>query len=153
MTATELCALRVDECTVETMALYAGHLMRAHAIEVGLTGDLNVDWFGMGGLESSGALILLGAWADEQLVGYAVSWMSREPFASRRIAHGGAIYVAPSHRRHGLAQRLLAESEARARSAGCASIVWHSPGESRLGAVVERRGYQPIETIYRKDLN
>ncbi|MBW9121908.1 GNAT family N-acetyltransferase [Microbacterium trichothecenolyticum] len=85
------------------------------------------------------------------ILGTIVAYVGDEPAgtASLKLTDGYAevkrVFVAPSHRRRGLAARLLAEVEALAREAGYGDVVLET-GERQPEAIAlyEREGWSPI---------
>lgn len=104
-------------------------------------------------LERLGKLVAVGAYIDEQLVGYAVS------FADTHIHYEGdvilcndVLFVAPEHRRGRLGISLIRETERLAQERFAAFITWHAKPGTALEALLPRLGYHVHETIYAKVL-
>lgn len=82
------------------------------------------------------------------LVGMVVLVLVTNPFGGPPWAEEVAYWLEPEARRGTLAYKLLGAAEDWARRNGALSLRMVAPWGSQIGKLYERRGYEPLETIY-----
>jgi GNAT superfamily N-acetyltransferase len=104
-------------------------------------------------LEHAGVLVGLAAYDEEAVVGYAVGYVLSHMQCKLIYWQMDSIYVCPSYRGTGLAQRLLDEVERAATERGATQIFIHSPMWSPLRALLIGRGYEEQQVLLRKEVS
>jgi GNAT superfamily N-acetyltransferase len=96
------------------------------------------------------------AWDDDEAVGLIVGEHHSDPpiFGGHAWFELSALYVRPSHRRHGTARRLVEYFEDWARTHGYDTIqLYVSAANADARAFYRRQGYRPTQEIWRKELS
>ncbi|WP_027133255.1 GNAT family N-acetyltransferase [Geminicoccus roseus] len=94
---------------------------------------------------------------DSRPAGYLTGRLER-PFVREspiwHVGHVGHVYVAPDHRRHGVAQALLAHAESwfRARRVGWMQLSWQ-PGNQLADAAWRASGFEPYRVHGRRRID
>lgn len=146
----EIRRVKLDELRAE-----AQELMVQHWAEVGHSATLQVNplWPRFYAIEMGGGLIAFGAYVDGQLVGYCVTFVGQHHHCTELIhATVDVIMVQKAHRRKGIAQRLIRETEIAVKAGTARTISWHAPQGGALEAVLCRMGYRVREVVYERDL-
>lgn len=111
-------------------------MVKGHWREVGVHQDampVDVDWEKYHDLERSGALRLMGARQDAELVGYSsFIVVPHLHYVTTRHALNDAIYVVPKARGE-IGVRLVVEAERALVAEGVRRIVYHAKEHIRLG--------------------
>lgn len=124
-------------------------LLAAHYREVALdqTVPLAPNWPVYEELEQRDLLVSIGAWADDRLVGYAVSIFERHLHYDIMVLRNDVLFVLPEFRGAGIGLIRAVEEEARA--AGCNVVAWHAKKDTALDTILARRdGYRVQDIIY-----
>lgn len=104
-------------------------------------------------LERMDALISLGAFDGDEMVGYAVTTISKHlHYADLVYAQNDVIFLRRSYRAGRLGLQLMRESEARARARGARLFTWHAKPDTALAALLPRLGYGVQDIVYSKEL-
>mgnify|MGYP005608328559 FL=1 len=104
-------------------------------------------------LEASGALHILGAFVDGQLVGMASLMINQLPhYAGRTVAVTESLFVAPEHRPGGTGMQLLRAVEAYAKDKGAVALLVSAPSGGRLTKVLPRSGYRESNQVFVRGL-
>lgn len=131
-------------------------LFEQHYKEVALHKDvmqLDPRWNNYYALEEQGVLLVLGAFADQVLVGYSVSFFAEHLHHQQLlVCHNDLLFVEPSHRRGRLGLRLIHATEEAARQRGSRLILWQAKPSTALDTLLLRRGYGVQDIIYSKAL-
>lgn len=104
-------------------------------------------------LERNGSLISLGAFVGGEMVGYAVTIVTRHlHYSALTYAQNDVIFVSRKHRsgRAGLA--LMRETERLAQDRGCRLVMWHAKPDTALEALLPRMGYTVQDIVYCREL-
>jgi GNAT superfamily N-acetyltransferase len=102
-------------------------------------------------LEHAGELFALGARIEGALIGYSVFFVKPHiHYATTLVAVNDVLFVAREYRNTLVGMRLISESEKKLRERGVVKLVWHIKPEHDWSAILARRGYMPVETIYGK---
>jgi GNAT superfamily N-acetyltransferase len=128
-------------------------LIQAHWEEVALSKDIMVldpDWDRYRHLERQRALLCLGAFAQDGLVGYSIgAVMPHLHYRNLIYYQNDVLYLDPEHRRHRLGARLIRETEEHAEGRGAKFHCWHAKKGSALDRMMERnRSYAVQDIIY-----
>lgn len=129
-------------------------LLERHRQEISHYPDipLEVDTGRYEAAEAVGKLRVYTARIEGNLVGYAVFFvMPNGHYVSSLQAVQDVLYVAPEHRRGSVGLRLVREAE-RMLAAADVQVIYHHVKHAHpaLGAILSRRGYEPVETVYAK---
>lgn len=105
-------------------------------------------------LEQMGALLSLGAYVDDTLVGYAVTIVTLHLHDANLIyASNDVLYVAPAHRDGMAGGRLMVETERRAKDRGARLIFWSvKPGTAMYEILKRHDGYAVHDVQFSKPL-
>lgn len=113
---------------------------------------LDPDWRTIGKLDAGHAFCLHVVRDDGRAVGYCGQVMNHGHVDSLKHATVVAIYLDPAYRQHAL--RLIEYAEGCAAGAGAKSFRINVPHEAvRLGLLLSRYGYEPIETVMCRTLS
>lgn len=131
-------------------------LIGAHWEEVGVHKremPLAVDWERYANLENQKILRLLGAWLDDNLIGYsAFFYLPHLHYQTTALAANDAIFVAKPFRRTSAGSKLILKAEAdfpKESAPGWCRITYHDrAGIELLGPVLRKRGYIATDTTY-----
>lgn len=103
--------------------------------------------------QARGVLLALGAFHDDELVGYCTAVTAQHPFNPEVIVCStDALYVIPAHRKGTLPGRLIFEMERIARRCGARFVLWHTRAGTPLAAVMDRHGYTDADVVKIKEL-
>jgi GNAT superfamily N-acetyltransferase len=148
-------AVEIRPSSVDELQALADVLFREHYDEVAKHKHvmrLSPDWLRYKALEQMDSLLMLGAWQDGMLVGYAVSFLVTHMHYSELLtAHNDVLFVAKEHRRGRLGLKLIRETERIAVSRGARMVSWHAKEQTALEALLPRIGYGVQDIIYSKE--
>lgn len=140
---------RYSDCIDDIMRLAPSHWTEVEWEPEKLPLRINHEFFE--NADRQGALLTLTAREESKLVGYVMWIMSVNPkHAGAVVASNEVLYVDPEHRGHLLGPRLLRESEALIRRAGVKVMGICVKSKADFGPMLERGGYQPVETTWLK---
>lgn len=129
-------------------------LLTAHWDEVALNKDLMVLAPDVGvylALESVGKLLILGAYAGDEMIGYAASILNTHPhYADLVVANNDVLFVRKDHRNGRTGLRLIKEMERVAEHAGAKMVLWHAKSGTRLEQLLPRLGYGVQDVVFSK---
>ena len=128
------------------------HLIEANGKEVDFFGEpLDVDVQEYYDLCELGILNVYIARNESKIIGYCMFIMyTHNHHKTLKIAHQDVIYIDPKYRTAGI--RMIKYTEQELKKEGVDMILHGAPNISRLGAVLERLGYNEIEKLYTKRL-
>jgi predicted GNAT superfamily acetyltransferase len=130
----------------------AAELIRAHWEEVALSKDLMVldpDWAKYELLDASGGLLVVGAFAEERLIGYSVGLVTGHMHYRGLVYYqNDALFVDRQHRRGEVGLNLIQCSESLAEEQGAKFFCWHAKQGTALDALLSRKGYAVQDIIY-----
>lgn len=123
-----------------------------YAAESGIPelGDANVDVPAYRAMEAVGMACCIGAWRDDELVGFGVVTLSVLPHFSKRVGCLISFFVAASARKGGTGTRIREAAERIAKERGGEGLFISAPSESRLDAILPRSGYRATNRLYFK---
>ena len=109
------------------------------------------DWLAYERLDAQGKLNIVTARLDGVLIGYSVFFVVRHVhYQSMTVAQSDIVFIDKPHRQGSTGLKLIAASEKALLAAGVNKVVWHVKTDHDWGAILERRGYSPEETIWTK---
>lgn len=152
--ATQQVVVRLS--TIEELLARGGALFEAHYREICRIQDiarLRPDWGRLKQLERTRSLLVLGAWAGVNLVGYSVTIISQHlHYADLTCGHVDVVFVAAEHRRNGVGLELIRHTERLAAGRGVQLLTMHAKPETALEAVLPRIGYRVEEITFSRRL-
>lgn len=102
-------------------------------------------------LHATGALVSVGAFDGDRLIGYASAFVSAHPHYALTAAQHDALFIHPGHRTPRLALRLIEAVEAECKARGAAFIAWHAKTGSAFARLIAARA-RLEESVYIKEL-
>ncbi len=105
-------------------------------------------------MQSIGCLRVFTARADGRLIGYAFFVIPHDLHCrSRIVAHDNAVFVTREHRRGVTGLKLLKYAHSMLKAEGV-QVIQHcvKRAHPKLGKILETMGFEPIETIYGKEV-
>jgi hypothetical protein len=148
--------MRIERITVAEMRRESVGLLVEHYEELCQSQDvfkLAPDWAKYTFMESTGVLLALGLWHEEDLVGYVVFFISRHPhYRNQLTASNDVLFLAKAHRNGFAGIRLIKEAERRLTAMGVVKVFWRVKFETLLGPILERMGYAKEEYTVAKTL-
>lgn len=104
-------------------------------------------------LEDNEALLSIGAYHGDMLVGYSVSIISASLHYSDLImCQNDVLYLAKDYRSGANGLRLIRETERRAKLRGCHMVLWHAKMDTAFMSLLDRLGYGVQDVIYSRML-
>lgn len=104
-------------------------------------------------MERSGMFHLIGAYRDDELIGFLVLLISVNPHYSVVIGVTESYFVASTQRKSGAGLALLHEAEIVARGCGAVGCLVSAPSNGRLADVLPRIGYRETNRVFFRDLS
>lgn len=141
-----------NDCFDEALPLLHTHWLEiSHDLDIPL--DPDVDRYSE--LDQEGKIRIYTARVNGVLVGYVVFFLVINlHYRSSFQAHADLVYVDPARRNSTIGLRLLKFAEAELRDENVQLADHHVKlAHPALGVILERMGYEPVETIYRKRLD
>lgn len=140
--------------TIGTLQEHADALIRQHHGEVNVdkVDELAVDWERYHGLERAGLLVVLAAWADQRLVGYSVTQLTRPlHYKDTFVGYNTALFLLPEFRGTGV--RLMRATKDRVRAEGADKLLWHCKPNSDLHNLLQAKsGCRVQDIVYEERL-
>lgn len=99
-------------------------------------------------MEATGALHLIGAWLDGDLIGFLILIVSVLPHYGTRIASSESFFVARAARKTGAGLKLLRAAEQHAKDLGAAGLFISAPTGSRLERIMPAEGYRETNRVF-----
>lgn len=135
----------------------AGPLLREHWEEIARNKEVmvlkpNVPVYRA--LQDSGALIGLGAFDGDRMVGYCVSIITPHlHYADLIYTSNDVIFISATHRGGSAGIRLMRETERLAAERGSQLMLWHAkPGTALVEILPRMGGYAVQDVIYSRQL-
>ncbi len=149
----------VRACAIRDI-LDRGDLTRAHYDEIARNKGVMVldpDWPRYEALEQAGSLLVFGAFAGDELVGYAINIVGPHlHYRGLLMVHNDVIFVAKEHRGGRLGIVLIREVEKAAENLRKGlgfehhMVSWHAKPNTALDELLPRLGYGVQDIIYTK---
>jgi GNAT superfamily N-acetyltransferase len=128
--------------------------MRQHWEEIALNKKLmrlDPDWHRYYMLEEQELLMTHTVWANEQLVGYSLTFvMPHLHYKQLMCAQNDVIFIAKPYR--GIGKGLIARVEQDARNKGARLMLWHSKPDTALNGLMPRMGYRVQDIVHSREL-
>ena len=102
-------------------------------------------------LHDAGALVCVGAFDGEALVGYAIALLSPNFHYRMTTAAHDVLFLHRDYRKPRLALRLIDAVEAECKARGAQLMVWHAPIGGAFERILKTRA-KPIYTQFFKEL-
>jgi len=151
-------ALEIREVSVDDILSQGKDLFLQHWQEVGANRDaqhLRLDELRYRALDQQGALLILGAYDGDVLIGYSIALMSGPHLHDAEMwpCVSDALYVADIYRGQGLGARLMRETERAAKVCGATLMAWHAMVGSDLDErLAQSVRYMPQDVTYTRKL-
>ena len=149
-------AVSVRRASVADVQANAGDMLRAHAEEAEpvMAERLAPDWHFYREAERAGRMIVLAAYANFEMVGYAVAAIVQSShYMGHVFCQHDLLFVSKGWRNHRVGLQLIERLRVEARAAGAEQLLMHAKIGSRLEELLPRLGFEREETIFRRDLN
>lgn len=156
MTLTTVVDIRAG--CLANMANFARDLLREHWEEIARHKDLlvlNPDWDTYAKLAEIDRLLILEAWAGDELVGYSVNIVVPHlHYRDVLVCQNDVLFVSMAHRATRTGIRLMRETEVEAKRRGCKLVLWHAKKDSSLDHMLgrERSAYSVQDIVYGRKL-
>ncbi len=99
-------------------------------------------------IEAAGALLSLGAFIDDELVGYSIGILDTNlHYGDLVVLQNDLFFVSLEHRAR-LGLRLMNETERLAAQRGARMVLWHAKQGSPFASILDRKGYRVQDIIY-----
>ena len=147
----ELIEIRMSEWIEEAMPLFIEHWEEVAKVTGVPEPSIDVEYLERA--EESGMLFTVGAFVNEELVGYSVNSIGKTlNFDSLVIMDNEGIFIKKQYRAMLGGIRLIEESEKLAKERGATRAKWHTYTGTRAAALFDSLGYKPYDIIYSKEL-
>ena len=127
-------------------------LLEAHREELTTNPDLMVlkpDVARYQTLEAAGAMLSLGLFKGDDLVGYSINNMfTHSHYGGLLVCQNELLFLAKAHRRGMAGVRLIAATEEIARERGADIMLWHAKPRTTLDRMLPRMGYRTQDIVY-----
>lgn len=146
--------LEIRPTTVADLMTNGADLFQQHWNEIALNKQLMVlspDRARYEALEAGGNLIVLGAYENNALVGYSVSFVtSHFHYSDLTIAQNDLLFLVTRLRGTRLGLDLIYETEREASAKGAKMMLWHAKPNTTLQELMPRLGYGIQDIIFSK---
>lgn len=95
--------------------------------------------------------MLLGAYDDAQMVGYAIASVAPNLHYGVPVGQHMALYIAPAHRTPRLSLRLIEELAAQCKAKGARMMTWHAKPGSAFARLLAKR-FKVEDLVYLQEL-
>jgi len=100
-------------------------------------------------LESLNMLVSLGAYLDDQLVGYSVNILGPHMDSQHLLcAHNTMLFLAKAHRQGSLGVKLIRATSAACKARGAQYMLWRARPLTTLDKLLQRMGFDELEIVY-----
>ena len=100
-------------------------------------------------LEALSMLVSLGAYLDDQLVGYSVNILGPHMDSQHTMcAHNTMLFLAKAHRKGTLGVKLIRATSTACKVRGAQYMLWRAKPETTLHALLPRLGFEVLETVF-----
>ena len=111
----------------------------------------NVDTYCL--LEDKGALLSLGAFDGDEIVGYSVNIMAHNlHYSDLMMCQSDVLYVREDKRQGPAGLKLMRETERLAKERGAQMMLWHAKPDTNLDQILPRMGYRVQDVVYTRVL-
>ncbi len=104
-------------------------------------------------IEANGMLLIIGAYADGELVGYSVNFLNQHlHYADLWVCMNDIVFISQDMRKSGIGIGLLKRTEELAKERGAQMMLWHVKQNTALSALLPRIGYGVQDIVFSKGL-
>lgn len=104
-------------------------------------------------LESKNALLSLGAFDGEEIVGYSVNIMAHNlHYSDVMMCQNDVLYVREDKRQGPTGLKLIYETERLAKDRGADLMLWHAKPDTNLNDILPRLAYRVQDVVYTRVL-
>jgi GNAT superfamily N-acetyltransferase len=104
-------------------------------------------------LEDNNALLSIGAFDGDQIVGYSVSIISPNlHYSDLVMCQNDVLYLQEGYRTGPYGLKLIRETERLAKARGCHMMLWHAKMDTQFMALLAKLGYRVQDVIYSRGL-
>ena len=130
-------------------------LLNEYAAEssIGEMPPFNPNWDLYRHLEKAQCLYAMGAFLDDELVGFSSMLITQNPHYSVNIATVESLFVRDQYRASGLGLKLIYDMRRVAKERGAAVLFASAPGHSQLARVFQAMGWENSNQVFVRGLN
>lgn len=126
-------------------------LFRLNWAETGFDFDMLPNVALISQLQSIGIMFVMAAYLGDQIIGYSSAMVSPHIYSTEIVCCASdALFVLPEHRKTSAGARLILATEQAGKERGANRMLWHTRAGTQLAAVLEKRGYEPADTVVMK---
>lgn len=104
-------------------------------------------------LESKNALLSLGAFDGEEIVGYSVNILAHNlHYSDVMMCQNDVLYVREDKRQGPTGLKLIYETERLAKDRGADLMLWHAKPDTNLNDILPRLAYRVQDVVYTRVL-
>lgn len=104
-------------------------------------------------LESKNALLSLGAFDGEEIVGYSVNIMAHNlHYSDLMMCQNDVLFVREDKRQGPTGLKLIYETERLAKDRGADLMLWHAKPDTNLNDILPRLAYRVQDVVYTRVL-
>lgn len=104
-------------------------------------------------IEANGMLLIIGAYADGELVGYSVNFLNQHlHYADLWVCMNDIVFISQDMRKTGIGIGLLKRTEELAKERGAQMMLWHVKQNTALSALLPRMDYKVQDIVFSKGL-
>ena len=146
----------IKHCKVSDILSLADELLKEHWDEICVNKKMmkiKPDEEAYRVLEESGRLVILGAFSDDELIGYSVNLLSNHiHYADVRCLTNDLLFVTKGHRSSTIGMRLIKRTEQEAKDIGVNLMSWHCKPGTALEHILQRQNYNVQDIFYSKEV-
>lgn len=141
-------SLVISEQPIDVLIPQGEQLLADNWAETGFDFPVVPDWDVYRQVEATGRWFVMAAVKDGKLVGYSSAFVVPHPFnRSIETCASEALFVAREHRHGTLVPRLIAATEASARTRGATRMLWHTRAGTPFAGMLEKREYTEVDVV------
>lgn len=126
-------------------------MLRENWAETGFDFELAPDVEMIDQLQAMKVLFVLGAFANDTLVGFSSAMVSGHTYnRSVVMCNSDALFVRKAWRPSSVGARLMLATEKLASERGATFMLWHARTGTAFAASLQKHGYEPADTIVMK---
>lgn len=104
-------------------------------------------------IEGNGMLLIVGAYADGELVGYSVNFINQHlHYADLWTCMNDIVFVRQDLRKSGIGLELMQRTEQLAKARGAQMMLWHAKQNTALADLLPRMGYRVQDIVFSRGL-
>jgi GNAT superfamily N-acetyltransferase len=150
MTA-EIRTITFDELLTEGSELFVAHREELTTDKELMVLKLDIERYKA--IEAVGALLILGVFINEKLVGYSVNFIGPHlHYADLRYAANDVIFLTEKHRRGRIGLRLIDATEKLAKEHGAQMMVFHAKEGTTLTHILPKKKYRVQDIVFSRSL-